>query len=164
MRVRSTEVTCLVMFPAAFFYQKQGTVHWWVRCHQWLCLPPLLPPWPPESLGGLSVRSHGSAPAATHLLGFLIFATPTGKTGADSLVTMRMWGDFCNPVKCAETVQLALNIQCFYVILQSAFHNYVKSRKAERKLSRNTEIFLNKPFFFNTFKVMYVLSLAMLTY
>lgn len=123
MRVLSREATCLVIFPAAAFYQKQGTVHWWVRCHQWLCLPPLLPPWPPESLGGLSVRSHGSAPAATHPLDFLIFATPTGKAGADSLVTMRMWGDFCNPVKCAETVQLALNIQCFYVILQSVFHN-----------------------------------------
>lgn len=158
MTVLSREATCLVISPAAVFYQKQGTVHWWARCHQWLCLPPLLPPWPPESLGGLSVRSHGSAPAATHPLDFLIFATPTGKTGADSLVTMRMWGDFCNPM------QLALNIQCFYVILQSAFHNYVKSRKAERKPSRNTEIFLNKSFFFNTFKVMYVLSWAMLNF
>lgn len=61
-------------------YLKQDMVHRLVRCHRWLYPPPLLLLKPPESLGGLSVRSRGSARAATHPLGFLTFATPTGKT------------------------------------------------------------------------------------
>lgn len=62
---------------------------------------------------------------------------------AESLVTMRMWRDFCNTVVCTETVQLALTKQCIYVILQSTFHNFVKSIKVERKLSKNSKKFLN---------------------
>lgn len=63
----------------------------------------------------------------------------------DSFVTMRMWGDFCNTAVHTETVQLALKILCIYVILQSAFHNYVKSISAQWKHSGNSEIFLNQP-------------------
>lgn len=65
-----------------FHYLGKDRARWWGRCHQWLYLPPLHPPKPPESLGGLPARSHGSVPAATHPPDFLILATPTGKTGA----------------------------------------------------------------------------------
>lgn len=71
-----------------FHYLGQDMARWWGRCHRWLCLPPLHPLQRPESLGGLPASSHGSVPAATHPPDFLIFATPTGKTGG--------WFTHCN--------------------------------------------------------------------
>lgn len=89
------------------------------RCHQWRCLPPLLQPWPPEWLGGHSARSRGSAPAATRPPGFLTFATPTGKQEADSVCTMRMWGDLCNTAvwgwNCVASGQYAHHL-CYFAI------------------------------------------------
>lgn len=64
---------------------------------------------------------------------------------ADSNITMRMWGDFCNTAAHAKTVQLAFNMQCADCILQAAFHNFVESIIEERKNCGNHEIFLNQP-------------------
>lgn len=63
------------------YYQRVNMVHIWGKCHQWRYLLPLLQPWPQKWFGGHSAGSHASALAATRPLGFLTFATPTGKTG-----------------------------------------------------------------------------------
>lgn len=63
---------------------------------------------------------------------------------ADSNITMRMWGDFCNTAAHAKTVQLAFNMQYTDCILQAAFHNFVESIIEERKNCGNHKIFLNQ--------------------
>lgn len=54
------------------------------------------------------------------------------------LIHSSQWGceeDFCNTAVCSKIVHPALIMPCINVILQSAFHNYVKSIITQRKLS-----------------------------
>lgn len=70
----------------------------------------------------------------------------------DSLVTMRMWGGFCNTAICTETVPLAHIIPCINAILQSVFHNHVKSIITERNSHKYFSISLTAVFSNSTAK------------